>query len=367
MARIHKIRTPDARDVHLRALAKGRLRATILGPDHPAVEAAIRWQTLRKSAQSATTCVSDFRPFFEFCHAHGIEPFAVTRADAKLFVAEHERLDYAPTTLARRVATLRSWYTNLEDEGLAPSNPFYKVPAGNHEPVTPTPALTKEQCDQFIEMAGASTLDGSGTIHDHRNVAMAYLMVRIGPRCAEVSSATWGAIRPRGEGQELRIHGKGNRWDGTILPADVLAVLEDWQQALEKMINRPVRPTDPLFPAIDPIPSSGIMPPRRANALRPMSTRTISRVFSNLLDDIGLDGPRYSAHAGRATAATLGYAATRDLLAVQRMLRHRSQASTVVYIKNAAVDSAANEWRLDTPLPMRRPADPGSEPRTDAA
>jgi integrase len=360
MGRIVKSRTRSAREIHVRESAARRLRETVFGPDHPIVEAGIRWQNLRKSADSAATSVCDFRAFFEFCHQRGIEPLDVTRLQAREFAAEQETLDYAPSTVLRRVVVLRSLYFDLEEAGVIDSNPFYRVKAGNKEPVTPTPALTAEQCDRLIEMAGATTRSGTGTIYQHRNAAMAYTMVRVGPRCMEVAGGTWGAIVPRGDGFEWRIHGKGNRWAGVVLPPDVIEVLADWRVRLEAALARPVRPTDALFPAIDPMPSSGVMKPRAAENLRAMDRRNVSRIFSGLLRDIDLSGPRYSSHAARATAATLGYAATKDVVAVQEMLRHRNQATTLGYIKAATTDSAASQWQPSANAPVR---DRGSEER----
>lgn len=357
MGRIQKTRTPDARDVRIRAKAAARLRQTVLGPEHPIIDAAIRWQNLRKSADSAATSVCDFRAFFEFCDRRGIDPLEITRMQAREFAAEQETLDYAPATVARRIVVLRSLFYDLEESGILESNPFYRVKAGNKEPVTPTPALTAEQCDRLIEMAGATTRSGTATIYQHRNAAMAYTMVRVGPRCMEVAGGTWGAIVPRGDGFEWRIHGKGNRWAGVVLPPDVIEVLADWRATLEAALARPVRPTDPLFPAIDPMPASGVMRPRAAANLRAMDRRNVSQIFSNLLRDIDLTGPRYSSHAARATAATLGYAATKDVVAVQEMLRHRNQATTLGYIKSATTDSAASQWQPTAKAPVRgRPA-----------
>lgn len=365
MGRITQLRTPDVRDVRLRAKAADRLRATSLGPTHPAVEAAIRWQAMRTSANSAATAVCDFRAFFEYCAARGLDPLSVTRSQARLFIAEQSSLSYAPATLARRVVLLRSYFVDLEDEGLVASNPFYRVKAGNHDPVTPTPALTMDQVSRLIEMSGARTRGGTGTVHDHRNAAMAYLMVRVGPRCEEVALATWGHIQPRGDGYEWRIHGKGNRWGAVILPPDVVAVMTDWREALEVLIDRPVRPADPLFPAIDPVSPGRVMPRRRAESLRAMERRNVSRIFTDLLRDIGLSGPRYAAHAARATAATLAYAATRDIVAVQRLLRHRNQSTTLGYIKSATTDTPAADWQPDADLPVRRARQ--ARPATDVA
>ena len=217
-------RTPAQRDARIRVRSIERLRSTTFGGDHPAIEGAIRWVEMMTSVNTVAASTSDLMSFLAFCVERDIEPLALRKPDARLFIAVLGRSPLAPSTVARRVCVVRSLYNAYEEAELVTTNPFYRLKAGSRDPIVETPALTYEQVNRLIEMSGARTRDGRGTVHDHRNAAMAYLMVRVGPRCKEVSEARWGDLGERGDAVEWRIHGKGNRWSSVILPEDTLEV-----------------------------------------------------------------------------------------------------------------------------------------------
>jgi integrase len=331
-------------------------RSTSLGRTHPAVIAAVDWLALRNSSDTASSAVSNFVPWFEYCSREGIDPLQASKYQARAYLAEQTSAGYAPTTLNLRAAVLRSFFADAIDEGVAAVNPFHRIRAGNTDPMVPTPSLTLEQTGRVAHVA-RNGLAGRGLI-GQRNGAMAYLMIRVGPRRKEVAIATWGALSRIGEGLTWQVHGKANRWGPTVLPADATAILGEWRALLETAIGRPVRPDDPLFPALGNRRSERLLAVAAAGPLPDLDRATISRVFKALLISVSIEGPRYSAHAARATAATLGYEATKDIVAVQRMMRHRSQETTMRYIRTAATGTPASAW--EPPMPAKRD-DPGDD------
>lgn len=346
------------KDRALRAQAAEITRSTSLGRTRQAVIAAVDWLSLRKSSDTAATAATVFVHFFEFCSRGAIDPLLATKRQALAFLAEQTSAGYAPTTLSHRADTLRSFFGDAVEDDVAPANPFYRVRAGNNDPKVPTPSLTLEQTGRVAHVARKGL--ASGKVINQRNGAMAYLMIRVGPRRKEVAIATWGELSHVGEGLTWHVHGKGDRWGPTVLPVDATTIINEWRVLLEEAIGRPVRTDEPIFPSFGTN-RRDLLPARAAAGPLPhLDRKTVSQVFKRLLINVSIEGPRYSAHAARATAATLAYEATKDIVAVQRMMRHRSQVTTMRYIRTAATGTPASAW--EPPMPAK-----GDEPGDDAA
>ena len=72
--------------------------------------------------------------------------------------------------------------------------------------------------------------------------------------------------------------------------------------------------------------------PSRVSESQHLSTRQYSRIVGSWVECIGLDPAAYGAHSLRRTKATLIYRRTRNLRAVQLLLRHTKLESTVRYL-----------------------------------
>lgn len=332
------------RDRAKRTRADRLVRATALGPVHPAVEAAAGWLALRASGDTVLTSVANIAAFFEFCARGNIEPFEATRHDALVYLAEQRSVGYAPATVALRITIIRSFLDECCADPDIPiaHNPFDRIKAGNSDPVTPTPAMTLEECGRLADTCRRGL--AGGRLIDQRNGAMAYLMIRVGPRRMEVASGTWGSLVYLDGTMGWRIHGKGDRWDTTMIPVDASDILEAWKVLLEAAIGRPVRRDEPIFPAFGHLTVQNVRKRAAISSLPHMSSGVVSEAFKSLLTECGIEGPRFNAHTARATAATQAYAATKDLVGVQRMLRLRNQATTLRYIRTTGEASPAMSW-----------------------
>jgi integrase len=60
-----------------------------------------------------------------------------------------------------------------------------------------------------------------------------------------------------------------------------------------------------------------------------LGTRQYARILGHWVDDLGLERTDYGTHSMRRTKATLIYKRTRNLRAVQLLLRHSNLESTV--------------------------------------
>ena len=72
--------------------------------------------------------------------------------------------------------------------------------------------------------------------------------------------------------------------------------------------------------------------PSRVSASPHLSTRQYSRIVGSWVNSIGLDVASYGTHSLRRTKATMIYQRTRNLRAVQLLLRHTKLKSTFRYL-----------------------------------
>ena len=355
-------RSREEFEVAARAKAVERAETTSFGPIHPMILALVRWLNVRLSADTAITSLTHFIHFLTYCAREGIDPQSISRHEARVYATALVSAGYAPTTSSTRIATLRSLYSDALEDNVVTLNPFIKIKVGNPDPVTPTPAMTLEECGRFAVVCHVAA--ASDRLVLQRNGAMAYVMMRVGPRRMEVAAATWGAIKPAGDGLAWRIHGKGDRWGTTIIPADGAVMLMAWRTHLETALGRRVRHEEPIFPSLGHF-RPGDLPSRAIDGtLAGFGRKAISTIFKAMLKQAGVEGLGYNAHTARATAASQAYAATKDLLAVQKMLRHRYQTTTLKYIRLEGNATPAASW-LPPEVPMDGVCD--ANPEAEAA
>ena len=78
--------------------------------------------------------------------------------------------------------------------------------------------------------------------------------------------------------------------------------------------------------------SDGFLFPSRVHASPHLSTRQYARIVDSWVEEIGLDPAAYGTHSIRRTKPSLIYRRTKNLRAVQLLLRHPKLESTVRYL-----------------------------------
>ena len=173
-----------------------------------------------------------------------------------------------------------------------------------------------------------------------RDFAMVYLMGRLGLRREETRELQWGDLHGTGDPVTLTVHGKGDKYAGVHVPHDVQEVLQSWREALATAVGHVPGPGSPIFPVL-----GGAHRYAKERTL-PLSVFSVGAIVRRRMIDAGFDGPRYGAHALRATAATVAHENGADLLAISRLLRHANPKTTERYIKTSENrrTSAAESW-----------------------
>ncbi|MGH8904082.1 MAG: site-specific integrase [Egibacteraceae bacterium] len=89
------------------------------------------------SAQTRRSYQRDLHCWFGFCAAHGMHPYkGVRRTHVELYLRELEAQLPRPSnaTLYRRISTLSSWFSWLEDEEVIVGNPAARVRRPSRHP-----------------------------------------------------------------------------------------------------------------------------------------------------------------------------------------------------------------------------------------
>lgn len=238
----------------------------------------------------------------------------ITQADADLIrsylahLGEHE---YSPATMARKIATLRSFYKWAERRGYSAINPMTMIRTPRQGKRLPK-AITIEQVEKLLAAPGDKDVLGL------RDRAMLETLYSTGIRVSELVGLNFGdadleseAMHVRGKGKKERLVPLGSHAIGSIA-AYIEKVKADTRFAkawAESGDNAP------LF--------------MNKHCSR-LSSRSVRRKLDKYLREIGLD-PSISPHTLRHSFATHLLQNGADLRSVQELLGHQSLSTTQVY------------------------------------
>lgn len=230
-------------------------------------------------------------------------PDEVTLQHLIFLVAEH---DWSKDHLRGMRTSLIQFFDHCIDQGLIQDNPARGLPSIPMSSPKPRPA-PEWMVKDMLAAAGP------------RELLMVRLACEAGLRRDEISRVKREDVMWDGEGYALIVQGKGDKQ--RIVPIhDQLA--EQIQRGPGEWVPDGAD-TGYLFPSID----------RWGNVIaKHMTGDRVGRLISDLM-------PKdWSAHKLRHRYATMGYAKTRDLRAIQELLGHSSVATTQRY---TATSSAA--------------------------
>jgi len=221
------------------------------------------------------------------------------------FLAHLVDCKYSTATMARKIATLRSFHKWLERTGVISRNPMTIIRTPRQSRRLPK-AITVADVEKLLAAPEASTLLGC------RDRAMLETLYSTGIRVSELVGIDMKDIDE--PGQALIVCGKGRRERIVPLGTHALRALSDWI-ATRRRNGHELLGEDPLF-----INRHGTR----------ISTRSVRRKVSKYLEQARLD-PDISPHTLRHSFATHLLDNGADLRAVQELLGHRSLSTTQIY------------------------------------
>jgi integrase/recombinase XerC len=257
---------------------------------------------------------SDLRQFLSFvkerrpASAPPLKPDEVEPLTIRGYLAWLDRKQEKKSTLARKLATLRSLYRFLAREGRVGLNPAEEVRTPKQPQHLPR-VLTKDDADALMELPEGNDLLSM------RDRAILETLYSTGARVSELVgmnvadlNMTDGLVRLRGKGRKER-----------IVPIGAVAV-----DVLREYLEEARRSLGGHRPA-----AGNVMPVFRNRRGGRLTTRSVDRIvnkYSGLLAS-----GRVSPHALRHSFATHLLDEGADLRAIQEMLGHASLGTTQKY------------------------------------
>lgn len=258
------------------------------------------------SANTVRAYATDLAKFADFMENRGRRLQDAGVHDVRGFLATQQVRGRARATLARRTASIRSFYNWLVRDGVLDTNPVRALRTPRREKKLPK-FLTVRDVERLLEQP--DTAEWSGL----RDLAMLETLYGGGLRVGELVGLnhddlhlTAGLVRVRGKGKKER-----------VVPVGRCAVdaLGRYLQAVD-LENLPNRDPKAVFV--------------NARDGGRLTSRSVRRIVTDYLVRAGLD-PELSPHSLRHSFATHMLSNGADLRAVQELLGHENLSTTQVY------------------------------------
>jgi integrase/recombinase XerC len=278
---------------------------------HAAIDGFLRYLKVERNSSDLTlkSYSEDFNSLFDYLtdRVGAVSgPADLDVSTLRGYVAYLHECDYAKTTIARRLACLRSFLRYCQREGLVTSNPAkaLRTPrAGRKLPHF----LTGEQIVTLLESPPANEPEGL------RDRALLETMYSAGLRVAELVGLNldhWDR-----DANILRVFGKGKKERIAPVGRHAAKALYAWLEVRQP--SEKAKPAD----------QAALFLNRFGTRL---TTRSVGRMLEKYLKLTGLDR-HTSPHTLRHTFATHLLDGGADLRSVQEMLGHKSLTTTQIY------------------------------------
>jgi len=224
----------------------------------------------------------------------------------KSFLAFLGTQSYSKSTIARKLATLRSFYKFCLRRSYVKVHPLATIKTPKQEKRLP----------KFLEMEQISKLlctPDDGSMLGARDRAMLEVLFSTGVRVSELVDLNFGDVDFTS--QVIRVRGKGKKQRTT--PIGSTAII-----AIQKYLEH--RRSDPRSPRFN---QEALFVNKHGQRL---STRSVRRKLDKYLIQAGLD-PTISPHTLRHSFATHMLNNGADLRSVQELLGHQSLSTTQIY------------------------------------
>ena len=222
-----------------------------------------------------------------------------------------QKFNYKKTTLARKIASLRTFYKYLYRERKVESNPAMSL-TNPKRPKSLPKFLTPDEVEQILNNTKIETPAG------YRNRTILELLWASGMRISELSGLNFGDLNL--ENNEIRVFGKGSK-ERIILITD----------RAKNYLERYIESARALIPKGFPVPLQDEDSPVFINNTGyRLQTKTIRNVINEVVEKINL--PKHvTPHVFRHSFATHLIENGADLRVVQELLGHASISNTQIY------------------------------------
>jgi integrase/recombinase XerC len=227
--------------------------------------------------------------------------------DVRAYLAFLNEKQYSKSTIARKLATLRSFYKFLVKRGRLDSNPVTTIRTPKQEKKLPR-FLEYEQVKRLLETPPMDNWLGA------RDRAIMETLYSTGMRVSELVGLNMDDVDFLGE--VVHIRGKGKKERIAPISSSALQVIQHYMEFRNRRSQ-----SNPNF-------DSRVLFVNKHG--RRLSTRSVRRKMDKYLKMAGLD-PAISPHTLRHSFATHMLNNGADLRSVQELLGHQSLSTTQIY------------------------------------
>ena len=222
-----------------------------------------------------------------------------------------QKFNYKKNTIARKIASIRTFYKYLYRERKVDSNPAMNLTSPKRPKSLPK-FLTPDEVEEILNNVKMETPSG------FRNRAILELLWATGMRVSELSGLNFGDLNL--EHNEIRVFGKGAK-------ERIILVTDRAKSYLERYINTARALIPKGFPLEDVSESSPVFINNTGYRLQ---TKTIRNVINETVEKIALP-KKVTPHVFRHSFATHLIENGADLRVVQELLGHASISNTQIY------------------------------------
>lgn len=293
----------------------------------PAIECFSQWlSTIRHaSPHTISNYLRDIGQFITFVWPKTTSPFPwdkITRAEAKRFIYSYSKTGAKPTSTARKLSSLRTFFKFLTTNGIIDSSPFSSLRPPHKEKVLPT-LLTEEEIIRLLNapqktlnqecFSEGKSLDPLKHFLLLRDSALFESLYSTGARVSEIAMLRNQDVNL--ENGTCVVKGKGKKERLCLLGEPALLAIREMLKHRILLWKNSDQASAPLF-----VNHKG----------QQLTTRSIERFMKHWLMCAGLP-PTLSPHKLRHSFATHLLTHGADLRTVQELLGHVSPATTQVY------------------------------------
>ena len=271
----------------------------------------LRHLALEKNASAFTVKsyredLSQALEFFQEKLGHKAEPQQLTSRLLRAYLVWLHDQGYAKTTMARRIAAVRSWCRFLCQRGILSANPAEGLRGPRQEKKLPN-YLAEDAMARLLETPGT---ESPLAVRDR---AILETLYSAGLRVSELTGLDVDDVDM--DSGLATVRGKGKKERLALLGTKALGALKNWLRVREATLSAKGKAASAVF--------------LNKNGTR-LTTRSVGRLLEKYLAMAGLDASA-SPHSLRHSFATHLLDRGADIRSVQELLGHKSLANTQIY------------------------------------